>query len=286
MSEDAVDVFDAAIEAFDVYTGVGQFVAQQVDDAVDVALAIHALAFEFAGDFLVDIGFEGAQGTVFEFAFELGDTEAVRQRGEQVAGLQGKALLLLRAVSAEVAHEDNLQRQFEDDGTHVAGHGEKHFAQTLDVALFLFVQLVDKGEVVKGLQKADDAVARASGKGFQVELFFAPRFDEETGGKHGGVAAQVEQEFDEGAAALVRWGGCGRRDGVGGADLFAGGVISVVFFGFPQPCGLLGGIHVSPRCRRSRTSRTSMLMFSTAVRASSSVFTSALRTLSMRLTIA
>ena len=73
---DAVDVFDAAIEAFDVYTGVGQFVAQQVDDAVDVALAVHALAFEFAGDFLVDIGFEGAQGAVFKFAFELGDAEA------------------------------------------------------------------------------------------------------------------------------------------------------------------------------------------------------------------
>ena len=269
-----------------MYTGVGQFVTQQVDDAVDVALAVHALTFEFAGDFLVDIGFESAQGAVFEFAFELGDTEAVRQWGEQVAGLQGEALLFLCTVSAEVAHKDNLQRQFEDDGAHVAGHGEEHFAQALDVALFLFVQLVDKGEVIKGLQEADDAVARAGSKGFQVELFFAPRFDEETGGKHGGVAAQVEQEFDEGAAAFVRRGGRGRRDGVCGTDLFASGVIGVVFFGFPQPCGLLGGIHVNPRCRRSRTSRTSMLMFSTAARASSSVFTSALRALSMRLTIA
>ena len=115
-------MFDAAVETFDGDARISEFVAQEVDDARDVAFAINALAFEFAGDFLVDVRLKDAQGAVFEFPFELGDAEAVGKRRQQVAGLQGEALLFGGGVAAEVAHEDDLQREFEDDGAHVAGH--------------------------------------------------------------------------------------------------------------------------------------------------------------------
>ena len=236
-------MFDAAVEAFDGNARVSEFVAQEVDDARDVALAIDALAFEFAGDFLVDVRFEDAQGAVFQLPFELGDAEAVRQRRQQVAGLQGEALLFGGAVAAEVAHEDDLQREFENDRAHVARHREEHFAQAFEVALFLFVQVVDEGEVVQRLQQRDDALAGVFYERFGVKVFFPPRRDEESGGEQAGIAAQVEQEFDEHLAAFVRRGrGAGGEFPRGGDKLARGGV-SVVFLGGGEPVGTGGGVH-------------------------------------------
>ena len=239
---DAVDVFDAAVEAFDGNARVGEFVAQQVDDARDVALAVNAFAFEFAGDFLVDVRLKDAQGAVFEFPFELGDAEAVGKWRQQVAGLQGEALLFGGGVAAEVAHEDDLQREFQDDGAHVARHRQEHFAQAFEVALFLFVQVVDEGEVVQRLQERGRVFAGVFRERFGVQVFFPPRRDEEPRGEQAGVAAQVEQEFDEHLAAFVRRGGGAGGEFPGGGDEFTRGGVGVVFLGADEPGGV-GGVH-------------------------------------------
>jgi len=76
-------VLDAAIEAFDGDACIGEAVAQEFDDAGDVALAINALAFQFARYFLIDVRLKGAQRAVFQLPFELGDTEAVGERRQQ-----------------------------------------------------------------------------------------------------------------------------------------------------------------------------------------------------------
>ena len=236
-------MFDATIEAFDGDARVGEAVAQEVDDAGDVALAINALAFEFARYFLINVRLKGTQRAVFQLPFELGDAETVRQRRQQVAGLQRKTLLLGGAVLVHVAHQHDLQREFQDNGAHIARHRQQHFAQALKVALLLLVQVVDEGEVVQRLQQRGDGLAGAFGERFGVEMLFPPRRDEQSGGKQAGIAAQVEQEVEQHLAAFVRRGRGAGGEFPGSGDELARGGVGVVFLGGGEPGGVGGGVH-------------------------------------------
>ena len=86
-------------------------------------------------------------------------------------------------------------------------------------------------------------MAGACRERFGVEVFFPPRRDEEPRGEQAGVAAQVEQEFDEHLAAFVRRGrGLGGQF-PGGGDKLARGGVGVVFLGADEPGGVGGGVH-------------------------------------------
>ena len=108
--------------------------------------------------------------------------------------------------------------------------------------MFLFVQVVDEGEVVQRLQERGRVFAGVFCERFGVQVFFPPRRDEEPRGEQAGVAAQVEQEFDEHLAAFVRRGrGLGGQF-PGGGDEFTRGGVGVVFLGADEPGGV-GGVH-------------------------------------------
>ena len=145
-------MLDPAVELAHRHAEFFQLVAEQADDAFDVAFPIDALALELVGDLLVDVRFQHAQGPVFQLPLELGDAEPVGQRREDVPGLQGVALLLLRGQGAHVAHQHHLQGQLQHHGAHVRGQGQQHFAQALQIGLLLLVELVDEGELVEGLE--------------------------------------------------------------------------------------------------------------------------------------
>ena len=98
-------------------------------DRHHLPLALGAAFLEAAGDLVVGLRVDVAQGKVFQFPLDLPDTEAVRQRSEDVHRLLGDAPLLVRRHVVQCAHIVQAVRQFDQHHAGVIRHRQEGFAE-------------------------------------------------------------------------------------------------------------------------------------------------------------
>jgi hypothetical protein len=131
---DAVDVFRPTIH-LGLDARRRQFLSEAAHGGFDEVLALRALFVEHARDALVGLGFEVAEGQVFELPFHLPDAEAVGQRRvDQLAFARHLVAQRPRPV-AQKAQGLHPAGQAQHDHADVIHHGEQHLAQDLGLRL-------------------------------------------------------------------------------------------------------------------------------------------------------
>jgi hypothetical protein len=141
----AVDVFRATVDRGGNSRGL-QLALEQRADRLDVALAVDAPFRQRAGDAVVGIGFEIAEGQVLEFPLEAPYAEAVRERSQDLARFDGELQSLRRRQLACVAQSHQLLGQPGEHQARIGRHGQQHLAQRLGL---VFVEQL-AGRPVRG----------------------------------------------------------------------------------------------------------------------------------------
>ncbi len=166
-------------------------------------------------DLGVALGLLGGEGQVLELLAQVLHAEAVRQRGVDVEGLLGDALLLPRRQGREGAHVVEAVGQLDDDHPQVAGHGHQHLAHggRLLGLLGLEVEPLDLGDAVDEVADLGAEVALDVGEGHARVLH---RVVEQGGGDGDVVEAEAGHDAghgqgvgDVGLARLAHLAGVG-----------------------------------------------------------------------------
>ena len=101
----------------------------RLDRVLDVLFAIDALGRQQTGDALVVVRIEIAKTPVFQFPFELPDTESIGERGVDFARFRRDALALGGWGIAAFAQQVQLRRQLDQHQSRIGDDGQQHLAQ-------------------------------------------------------------------------------------------------------------------------------------------------------------
>jgi hypothetical protein len=133
---DAVEVLGPALH-LGVQTQALQLGQQRGACLVHAQFTLQALLVQRAGQRVVGLGFEEAEGQVFQLPLDLPDAQPVGQRGEHLARLQrhlgGHRLL----AGGEPAQGLQARGQAQQHHAQVAAEGQQHLAHALDLLALL-----------------------------------------------------------------------------------------------------------------------------------------------------
>ena len=124
---DAVEMLGAALD-LGVDALLFQALGQHLDRLVHLGLPLGAVAGDHLRDLFVGFRIDILEGEIFELPFELPDTEAMGERGENLEGFGGHAVLARGAERAEGAHVVQAVGQLDDDDAQVFRHGDEDLA--------------------------------------------------------------------------------------------------------------------------------------------------------------
>ena len=203
------------------------FVGEQLIEAVDHTLDGFFTQVTAHGQLTANLGevvwFEDGKRAVFEFPFELADTEAVRQRDIDFHRLAGDALLFFGFGDVDGAHVVQAVGQFDQHNTRVIGHRDEHFAVVFGLGFFFGSDLE--------LRQFGDAVYQGCHIGpkqaFDLLIANAGVFDDiMQQGRHDGLGVDMQFDQDGGHGngvvdirlarftRLVNMGSCGHGEGL------------------------------------------------------------------------
>ena len=114
-----------------------ELVAQPGDRVFDVGFALAARLGDALDDVAIRLGIEIAQTHVFDLPLDLPNPETVRDRRVDVERLARDRLLFGRRKARQRAHVVQAVGELDDDDADVLGHRQEHFAQVLDLRVFL-----------------------------------------------------------------------------------------------------------------------------------------------------
>ncbi len=129
LAPDAVEVFRPALHLAVPHARGFQPVAQQLHRHPQPFLPVAALAGHLLLHAAEGFRFQHLEGQILQLPLEAADAQPIGQRGVDVAGFGGDALLLLRPQRPEGAHVVQAVRQLHQHDADVAGHGQEHLAQ-------------------------------------------------------------------------------------------------------------------------------------------------------------
>ena len=86
---------------------------------------------------IVLVRFHITERQVFQFPFNIENTQAMRQGRINFQRFLGNTLLFFAAHKLERAHIMQPVRQLDNNDTHILGHGQEHFTHTVDLLVFL-----------------------------------------------------------------------------------------------------------------------------------------------------
>src|SRR5690625_247099 len=108
-----------------------QPVLEELDGLPDVRLALGLAHAHVALQLPVTLRLQVEEGAVLQLVLDVVDTQAVRQRREDLQRLARDTLLLVGRHAGECAHVVEPVGQLHEDDANVADHGEEHLAQVL-----------------------------------------------------------------------------------------------------------------------------------------------------------
>ncbi len=107
---------------------LGQALAHLLEHLGEVDVALGRADRRHVVDLGVPLGVQGGEGQILELGLHVLHAEAVGQRGVDVEGLAGDAVLLPRRHRRDGAHVVEAVRELDDQDPQVAGHGHQHLA--------------------------------------------------------------------------------------------------------------------------------------------------------------
>ena len=133
---DAVDVLGPAGQ-LGLDAGLGERLAEHLHGPLDVRLAGPAAALELGGEAPVGLRLERLEAEVLELPLELPDAQPLGERGVDLGGLAGDALLLLDRQGAQGAHVVEPVGELDEHHADVLRHGQEHLADVLRLLLLV-----------------------------------------------------------------------------------------------------------------------------------------------------
>lgn len=178
LAPDRIDVLRSAVDLV-VGDAVGlQEPLEYVHHIMNVAVAIEALLRQLAGDGLVVILVQVAEGEILEFPLDLADAQAMRQRRIDVEHLTGNLQTLLARGVLHLAQGAGTLGDLDQRHAHVVDHVDQHLAQivllvVLGHAVAGALHLADGRHLQHAVDQTRHLAAEAAAHGLQGELPFA-----------------------------------------------------------------------------------------------------------------
>ena len=139
------------------------------------------------------VGFEIAEGKVFEFAADQAHAEAIGDGGVNVQSLAGDALLALGVEVVEGAHIVETVGEFDDDHADVIDHGEQHLADVFGLTSFRSEQ-IETADLGGAFDEAGDIGAKLFGDGGERNLGVFDDVVEQGGAERSDVELHVRED--------------------------------------------------------------------------------------------
>ena len=128
--------------------GLAQVGADVLDHFLQERLAPRRPVGHQADDLVEPLGVQGREGEVLELPLHRVHAEAVGERGEDLQGLPGLALLLLPGQVAQRPHVVQPVGELDHQHPDVAGHRDHHLADGLRLGGLAVLDLVQLGDAV------------------------------------------------------------------------------------------------------------------------------------------
>jgi len=110
-------------------------------DLLDVTLPLFFLFRNFGSKIIVYLRVEVAEGEVFQFALNRGNTQSVRHRRVDIEGFLGDTALFGFRLVLQRPHVVQAVSQLDQDDPDIIGHGQEHLAKILRLTLLLGLEI-------------------------------------------------------------------------------------------------------------------------------------------------
>ena len=187
---DRVVVLGAAGDLL-VDLGLAQVGADVLDHFLQERLAPRRPVGHQADDLVEPLGVQGREGEVLELPLHRVHAEPVGERGEDLQGLPGLALLLLPGQVAQRPHVVQPVGELDHQHPDVAGHRDHHLADGLRLGRLAVLDLVQLGDAVD--QRGDVLAELAAQLGQRVGGVLH-RVVQQRGADRLGVHAELGQD--------------------------------------------------------------------------------------------
>src|SRR5690606_27482079 len=136
LAPDTVDAFGAAVD-FGINTRALELATQFIGNFGDKTLAVYTAFINQAGNTFVVFRLQISEREVFEFPFQLADTQSVSQRRVDVKDFAGDPATFFLAGVFDCPDGAGTLGQLDQRNPHVINHGQQHLADVFDLVLVL-----------------------------------------------------------------------------------------------------------------------------------------------------
>ncbi len=153
--------------------------AELLDDLLDIPLPVQAALVQLLRDLAIGIGLQIAAGQIFQFPFELPDSQAIGQGRIEFTHIRGHlaapGFILIERLVGKLAQGLGTFRQLDEYHPDIVGHGQQHLAQGLalpPLGIDLGEQVVHAGELGRAFHQGREMGAEAGQQGVPLDVFF------------------------------------------------------------------------------------------------------------------
>ncbi len=168
--------------------------AHLTDDVLEELLALGSLLGDRADELVVRVRIGVAEAQVLELPLDLIDTETVRERRVDVAGLHRDLPLAIRILVLHGTHVVETVRELDEDNADVLGHREEHLAHVLRLLLFLR-RIRDPAEFGNAVDQERHVLAEDLGNEFTGNRGILDRIVQERRDERVGVDFKLRQDL-------------------------------------------------------------------------------------------
>ena len=152
LAPDAIEVLRPATDLHPIQAHGGEAVAQQLHRDPQPLLALTALGGHLLLHIPKGLGLEDLEGQILKFPLQPTNPQAIGQRGVDLPGFAGNALLLLGLKGTQGAHVVEPVGQLDQHHPNVTGHRQEHAPQVFRLG-FGVVREMDAAELGDALHQ-------------------------------------------------------------------------------------------------------------------------------------
>ena len=123
--------------------GLIEVLTDDRDDFLELSLPLRGLLGHHVDDLVVELGIEGGEAQVLQFPLDRIHAKAMSQWREDLEGLLGDAVLLVRPQESQGPHVVQPIGELDDQHSDVAAHRDDHLADGLGLRRLPVLDLVE-----------------------------------------------------------------------------------------------------------------------------------------------
>ncbi|MNS73022.1 hypothetical protein D3C72_1064490 [compost metagenome] len=200
LAPDAVNVFWTAVDVrLDAF--IDHRITQRGDEIVNKLFAIDAAFVQQLGDAFVLVRMQVAEAEIFQFPFELPDTQTVSQRRIDIRTLFCRQHALVFRRIFHFAQVCDTLRQLDDHAAEILHHRQQHAAHVVDLfgghrIVLSGFQLADGVHIAYAMHQIGDALAELFGQGFFLHDAGIHQREQQRGAHAVVIHAQSREDLD------------------------------------------------------------------------------------------